>query len=102
MMRPVAAHVLELDVALRQFEVATAHLSRGMGKRARRRVAEAYEGVRLAAGRLVIAECAAAFSASRDDAREAVVMVIQTARSTGAVDWHEIVDIVNDAAEGRP
>jgi len=101
-MRPVAALVLDLDVALRLVEQATAPLARAGAGRLRVRVLHLAAQLRAAAGRLAIAEAAAGLDGSREGARTALVMVIETARRTGALDWNEITAICNDVAERVP
>lgn len=94
--------VLELDCAMQRFDAATAHLSRGMGKRARRQVIEAYEAVRAAAGRVAMVQILGRLDDSRDGARAALVAVIETARRTGGIGWSELIEIVNGVAERVP
>jgi hypothetical protein len=93
---------LELDCAMQRFDAATAHLSRGMGKRARRRVLEAYEAVRAASGRVTMTASVDRLDDSRDGARAALVVVLEVARRTGAIGWTELIEIVNDVAERVP
>lgn len=101
-MRPAAALVLDLDVALRCIEQATAPLARAGAGRLRMRVLHAAAELRRAAGCIVLAEVAAGGDGSREAARADLITVIETARRTGAVDWAEVVAICNDVADRVP
>ncbi len=91
-MTPLAQRILELDVA------ATA-LAQTLGRTeraddVRRRVKE----LRLAAGRVVLAELAA--HVAQVDPAEAVRLVVEHALHAG-LDWQTIVAMVNTASERR-
>ncbi|RJF94827.1 hypothetical protein D3874_03160 [Oleomonas cavernae] len=100
--RPVAEDVLELDAATRAWDVATAHLSRGMGKAARRRIAQAGDQLRASAGRLAIVERVTGLDASPQAARAAMETLVSLIVSTGAIPWQDLVEIVNDRARRAP
>ncbi|MQT14408.1 hypothetical protein [Segnochrobactrum spirostomi] len=102
-MRPAAAAMLELDTALRQLDLATVHLSRGAGKRSRRRVLEACAAVRAVGVRLMVAEAAAAgLDVTPAGARAALRALLAELRATGALDWADVVTACNEVADSAP
>lgn len=103
-MRAVPALALQLDTALRAFEVSTENLSRHMGKAARRRIRDGYLDIRVLAGRLVLQVAAASAEpdASPDASREALIALLGIVRRTGALPWLDVVEIVNSLAEQIP
>lgn len=100
-MRTIAAHALDLDVALRQFDAAAASLQSTRGKRARRRVHDCSDAVRAAACRLVVVEAASGLDVTPAATKAALADLLEKIVQTGALAWIDVVEVVNSVGDGN-